>query len=37
MLNSQEKTIRYAQTQLEEGEFITAKCLLDTTRIQISK
>ncbi len=35
VLNSQEKTIRYAQTQIAEGELMSGKSILDVTLRQL--
>jgi hypothetical protein len=35
ILNSQEKTIRYAQLQIKEGDFMSGKSILDTTLRQL--
>lgn len=35
LLNTQEKTIRYAQSQLSDGELINGKSMLDITLRQM--
>ena len=36
-LNTQEKTIRYARSQIGEGDLINGKSMLDSTLLQLNK